>query len=114
MKIKKEATVIGRWGQPGKSFDHMSNNMCFCFYGTAKFNRFFRGDHEEIAKYYKSGIVREIAKCDSKLVLLATSKSKILKDYAKMKTQKAKFLNVEKEMLIKEMILNPCLYWELI
>ncbi len=64
----------------------------------------FSGDHEKLAKYYESCIVREIAKCDSKLVLLRTSKSKNLQDYAKMEAQKAKFFNAEKEMLVKEMI----------
>jgi hypothetical protein len=64
----------------------------------------FSGDHEKLAKCYESCIVREIAKCDSKLVLLRTSKSKNLQDYAKMEAQKAKFFNAEKEMLVKEMI----------
>ena len=64
----------------------------------------FSGDHEALAKYYESCIVREIVKCDSKLVLLRTSKSKNLQDYAKMEAQKAKFFNAEKEMLVKEMI----------
>jgi hypothetical protein len=64
----------------------------------------FSGDHEKLAKYYESCIVREIAKCDSKLVLLRTSKSKNLQDYAKMEAQKAKFFNAEKEILVKEMI----------
>ena len=64
----------------------------------------FSGDYEKLAKYYESCIVREIVKCDSKLVLLRTSKSKILQDYAKMEAQKAKFYNAEKEMLVKEMI----------
>jgi hypothetical protein len=64
----------------------------------------FSGDHEKLAKYYESCIVREIAKCDSKLVLLRTSKSKNLQDYAKVEAQKAEFFNAEKEMLVKEMI----------
>ena len=64
----------------------------------------FSGDHKELAKYYESCIVREIVKCDSKLVLLRTSKSKNLHDYVKMEAQKAKFFKAEKEMLIKEMI----------
>ena len=64
----------------------------------------FSGDYEKLAKYYESCIVREIVKCDAKLVLLRTSKSKILQDYAKSKAQKAKFFNAEKEMLVKEMI----------
>ena len=64
----------------------------------------FSGDHEKLAKYYESCIVREIVKCDAKLVLLRTSKSKNLQDYAKLEAQKAKFFNAEKEMLVKEMI----------
>ena len=64
----------------------------------------FSGDYEKLAKYYESCIVREIVKCDAKLVLLRTSKSKILQDYAKREAQKAKFFNAEKEMLVKEMI----------
>jgi hypothetical protein len=64
----------------------------------------FSGDHEKLAKYYESCIVMEIVKCDSKLALLRTSKSKNLQDYAKMEAQKAKFFNAEKEMLVKEMI----------
>lgn len=64
----------------------------------------FSGDHEKLAKYYESCIVREIVKCDAKLVLLRTSKSKNLQDYAKLEAQKAKFFKAEKEMLVKEMI----------
>lgn len=64
----------------------------------------FSGDHGELAKYYNSCIVKEIVKCESKLVLLSASKSKNLQDYAKMKAQKAEFLNAEKKMLVKEMI----------
>jgi hypothetical protein len=64
----------------------------------------FSGDHEEIAKYYENCIVRKILKCDAMLVLLRTSKSKNLKDYAEMKSRKAEFLNAEKDMLVKEMI----------
>jgi hypothetical protein len=63
----------------------------------------FSGDHE-LSKYYESFIVRKIEKCDSKSVLLLTSKSKNLQDYAKMEAQKATFFNAEKEMLVKEMI----------
>ena len=74
------------------------------FIGQLNPPAFSGGDHEEIAKYYESCIDREIAKCDSKLVLLVTSRSKNLKDYVAMKVQKAKFLNAEKEVLIKEMI----------
>jgi len=44
-------------------------------------------------KYYKSCIAKEIVKCDSKVVLLRTSKSKNLQDYAKMEAQKADFFD---------------------
>jgi hypothetical protein len=64
----------------------------------------FSGDNEEISKYYGSCIVREIKKCNLKLVLLSKSKSKNLQDYAKMEAQKAQFFKAEKDMLVKEMI----------
>jgi hypothetical protein len=63
----------------------------------------FSADREETAKYYENCIVREIEKCDSKLVLLFRSKSKNLQDYAKMEAQKTRFLEAEKKILIKEM-----------
>ncbi|MGD2015714.1 MAG: hypothetical protein PVH85_08420 [Desulfobacterales bacterium] len=61
------------------------------------------GDHEERIKYYESCIVKEIVKCESKLVLLSSSKSKNLLNYAEMEAQKARFLEDEKEILVKEM-----------
>ena len=64
----------------------------------------FSGDNSELAKFFNSCIVKEIVKCESKLVLLSASKSKNLQDYAKMKAQKAEFLNAEKKMLVDEMI----------
>ena len=64
----------------------------------------FSGDHEEIAKYYESCIVREIKKCDLKLVLLRKSRSKNLQDYARMEALKAEFFRADKDMLVKEMI----------
>jgi len=64
----------------------------------------FSGEHDQTAKYYESCIDKEIEKCNSKLVLLRTSKSKNLQDYARTEAQKAVFLDAEKEMLIKEMI----------
>ena len=64
----------------------------------------FSGDHGELAKFFNSCIVKEIVKCESKLVLLSASKSKNLQDYAKMKAQKAEFLNTEKKLLVDEMI----------
>jgi len=63
----------------------------------------FSGDNEEKAKYYDSCIVKEIIKCDSKFVLLSSSKSINLQDYAKIKAQKARFLEAEKAILVKEM-----------
>ena len=74
------------------------------FIGPLTSTAFSGGDHADIAKYYEGCIVREIAKCESKLVLLATSKSKNLKDYVALKALKAKFLNAEKEVLIEEMV----------
>jgi hypothetical protein len=76
----------------------------FAFTGPLTSTAFSGEDHEKIAKYYESCIVREIAKCESKLVLLRMSKSKNLKDYAEMKAQKAEYLNAEKEVLIEEML----------
>ena len=64
----------------------------------------FSGDQEEIAKYYESCIVREIKKCDLKLVLLRKSRSKNLQDYARMEALKAEFFRADKDMLVKEMI----------
>ena len=64
----------------------------------------FSVDREEMAQYYENCIVKKIEKCNSKLVLLSSSKSKNLQDYAKMEAQKAEFLKAEKEMLVKEMI----------
>ena len=60
-------------------------------------------DHEGLSKFYESCIVREIVKCNSKLILLRTSKSKNLQDYANIEAQKARFLEAEKEILVKEM-----------
>jgi len=61
------------------------------------------GDQEERVKYYESCIVKEIVKCDSKFVLLSSSRSINLKNYAKMEAQKARFLEAYKEILVKEM-----------
>jgi hypothetical protein len=64
----------------------------------------FSADQEQIAKYYESCIVREIKKCDLKLVLLRKSRSKNLQDYARMEALKAEFFRADKDMLVKEMI----------
>ena len=64
----------------------------------------FSGDNEEKAKYYDNCIVKEIIKCDSKFVLLSSSKSMNLQDYANIKAQKARFLEAEKAILVREMI----------
>ena len=83
----------------------MSIIICIsAFIGHLNSTAFSGGDHEEVTKYFESCIVREIVKCDSKLVLLRTSKSKNLKNYAEMKSQKAEFLNAEKDVLVKEMM----------
>lgn len=61
-------------------------------------------EHEEFAKYYENCIVKEIEKCNAKLVMLRMTKSKNLKEYAEMEGQKAIFFNAHKEELIKEMM----------
>ena len=75
----------------------------FAFIGALN-SAAFSGEHDQTAKYYESCIVKEIVKCNSKLVLLRTSKSKNLQDYARTEAQKAVFFDAEKEMLVKEMI----------
>ena len=75
----------------------------FAFIGLLN-STVFSGDQGGIAKYYGSCIFREIKKCDLKLILLSKSKSKNLQNYAKMEAQKARFLEAEKETLVKEMI----------
>jgi hypothetical protein len=80
------------------------------FIGRLNPTAFSEEDHEKILKYFENCIFREISKCESKLALLATSKSKHLKDYAAMESQKAAYLKAEREMLIKwmlEMQLEP-------
>lgn len=64
----------------------------------------FSGDRGELVEFFNSCIAKEIAKCETKMVLLSASKSKNLQDYAKMKAQKAEFLNAEKKMLVDEML----------
>jgi hypothetical protein len=76
--------------------------IVFAFMGLLN-STVFSGDYEERAKYYESCIVKKIVKCDSKFVLLSSSKSINLQDYAKMEAQKARFLRAEKEVLVKEM-----------
>ena len=64
----------------------------------------FSEDHGELVKFFNSCIVKEIEKCESKMALLSASKSKNLRDYARMKAEKAEFLGAEKKMLVDEMI----------
>jgi len=64
----------------------------------------YSSDHMEVADYYESCIVKKIKKCSSMVVLLSSSKSENLIDYAKMEAHKASFLYNEKEILVKEMI----------
>ena len=61
----------------------------FAFLGVLN-SRAISGEREEIAKYYESCIVREIVKCNSKVVLLSTSKSKNLTEYAKIEAKKGR------------------------
>ena len=79
--------------------------ICFSvFNGQLNSTAFSGADHEKMANYYENCIDREIAKCESKLALLATSKSQHLKDYLSMIDQKIEFLKAEREVLIKEML----------
>ena len=61
-------------------------------------------DRDKMAKYYTSCIVKKIENCNSKFILLSSSRSNNLQEYAKLQAQKAKFLEAKKELLIKEMI----------
>ena len=64
----------------------------------------FSGDFNEKAKFYEGCIDREILKCESKVNMFKSSRSKNLQNYATIKAQKAEFLKNEKEALVKEMI----------
>ena len=64
----------------------------------------FSGDLEEREEFYKSCIIKKIKKCDSKVVLLSSSKSKNLKEHAMIEAQKAAFLDKEKEKLVERMV----------
>ena len=73
----------------------------------------FSGDRQIIEEFYESCIVNEIVKCDAKSAMLGSSRSLNLRNYAKIKAQKARFLEAEKEALVKqmlEMMLEPKQY----
>ena len=64
----------------------------------------FSGDLQITKEFYESCIVKEIVKCDAKSALLSSSRSLNLRNYAKMKAQEARFLEAEKEALVKQML----------
>lgn len=64
----------------------------------------YSDDPKDRVDYYESCIVKKIKKCDSMFVMLSSSKSENLREYARLEAQKAAFLDNEKEMLVKEMI----------
>ncbi len=60
-------------------------------------------DFEHAAQFYDDCIVKEISKCQSKVIFL-TSSSDNLREYALLETKKAAFYSKEKDRLIKEMM----------
>ena len=76
----------------------------FALFGQLNSIAFCGTDHKKIEQYYENCISREISKCESKLTLLAASKSQHLKNYAAVEAQKADYLKSEKDALIKEML----------
>ena len=64
----------------------------------------FSEDNEKMAKYYNSCIVKKIKNCNSKVILLSSSESKNLQEYAAIQKLKAKFLEAEKDLLVQEML----------
>jgi hypothetical protein len=60
-------------------------------------------DVKEKAEFYKSCIVREIANCQSKTIMLQNSRSDKLREYAIIEAQKAAFFANEKERLINKL-----------
>ncbi len=62
-------------------------------------------DDHEMIRFYESCIVAEIDRCEAKAALL-DSQSQHLRQYARLKTQKASFLAQERDGLIEEMIEN--------
>ncbi len=82
----------------------ISSIITVCVLWGALNSTVFSSDHAERAKYYESCIVKKIVKCDSKFAMLSSSRSLNLQNYAKMEAQKARFLEAEKEILVKEMM----------
>ena len=64
----------------------------------------YSDSHAGVADFYESYIVKKIKNCDSKSILLRSSRSKNLRAYAMMEAQKAAFLSAEKETLVNEMV----------
>ena len=89
--MKSELLIIG-----------LMTAVCFLW---GPFNKTsFSCDHEMRVKYYASCIVKEIVKCNAKFDLFNSSKSANLRDYAQMKVNKARFLEAEKWILVKQML----------
>ena len=63
-------------------------------------------EKEALAKFYESGIVKTIEKCESRAELLHASGSVTLRQYAELHDKKAEFWDTEKDMLIDLMIQN--------
>jgi hypothetical protein len=63
----------------------------------------FSCDFNKNSQFYYNCIVKKISKCQSKSMML-TSKSPTLREYAALNSQKAAFLENEKDRLIREMM----------
>ena len=61
--------------------------------------------NSQLSKYYENSINEKISKCDSK-GQLKNSKSTNLQNYAFMGIKKANYYSANKEMLVKEMVIN--------
>ena len=64
----------------------------------------FSDNSGEISNFYKNCVLKEIAKCESKIDLLKTTKSKNLQEDVEKEALKAKFLKAEMNLLIEKMI----------
>ncbi len=61
-------------------------------------------ENEDLTKLYESCIVNKIERYESLADILYTSDSVTLRDYARLQSHKAQFLDAEKDMLIDIMI----------
>ena len=82
----------------------ISSMITVCVLWGALNSTVFSGDHSDRVKYFESCIEKKIVKCDSKFAMLSSSRSLNLQEYAKIEAQKARFLEAEKEILVKEMM----------